>query len=405
VSEFRFRASTADDSEAIRHVLNRAFGRGNDDELAELSRAVADPARNLVALDGDRIVANAGAYTRDLTVPGAVLPAAHVTWVSVLPTYRRRGLLRALMTRQLRELHDAHREPVAVLWASESKIYQRYGYGLASYNVEFAAERREVAFLPGGPAGTGTLREALPGEVRKELAEVFERVRPTRPGWSSRSAQWWDRILHDPPTHRDGFSPRHALLYETADGCDGYAIWRTRMGWSSTGPTGTLEIREVVAATPEAYAQLWRFLFSVDLVRTVEHGMAAPDEPVTLLLDEPKVLGSRILDGLWLRIVDLPAALSARRYPVPVDVVLEVTDALLPENAGRWRLTDAGCAPTTDPADLALDIADLGAAYLGGTPLGTLAAAGRVRELSDGSLAGASAAFSWTRQPVSIEIF
>ncbi|GIJ52059.1 UPF0256 protein [Virgisporangium aliadipatigenens] len=401
MSDIRFRLATADDFPTIRHVINRAFGSERDEGFSRLSIALAEPARNIVAVDGEQIVGNAGAYTRDLTVPGAVLPAAHVTWVSVLPTHRRRGILRELMHRQLRELHEARREPIAVLWASEARIYQRYGYGLASYNLDLEADLRDVRFLP-GPRGTGTLREALPGEALKEMTEVYERVRPTRPGWSSRTPGWWDRILYDMPG--SGFTGRHALLYETADGCDGYAVWRTRSDWARTGPAGAVEVKEVVAATPEAYAELWRFLLSVDLMRTLTY-MGAPDEPLTVLVDEPKTLGGRIADGLWLRIVDVPAALAARRYPVPVDLVLEVSDGLLPGNAGRWRLTNASCAATSDPADLALDVADLGAAFLGGTALGALAAAGRVRELSEGSLALASAAFSWARQPVSIEIF
>ena len=155
--------------------------------------------------------------------------------------------------------------------------------------------------------------------------------------------------------------------------------------------------------------ELWRFLLSIDLTRTVRFWYAAADEPLQYLVNEPRALGGRTGDAHWVRLTDLPAALAARRYAAPVDVVLDVSDALLPENAGRWRLaadsTGATCEPTTDPADLACDVADLGAAYLGHTSLGTLAAAGRVREVRPGALAAASTAFGWYRSPSALDIF
>jgi len=198
-------------------------------------------------------------------------------------------------------------------------------------------------------------------------------------------------------------------LHEGPGGVDGYALWRVKDEWSGTGPQSQVRVREVVAAGADAYLSLWRFLLGVDLARSVTLWLAGPDEPLLHLVDEPRRLGITVGDGLHLRLVDLPAALTGRRYATAVDVVLEVTDELRPDNAGRWRLTADGdavsCDRTTDPPDLACDIADLAAAYLGGSTLGALAAAGRVVELRAGALTRASAAFAWHPAPSGLEIY
>jgi predicted acetyltransferase len=399
-----------DDFPRVFDVLAAAFGEDFPDEEIEKDRLVFEPTRaHVIDHDDDGIVAHAGAYTREVTVPGAAIPAAHVTLVGVRPTHRRRGLLTRLMMRQLREVRERG-EPVAMLWASEGRIYQRFGYGLAALrHIILAADKREVRLTRSAAPEAGRLRDTSPGQARKELEQLYERVRAERPGWSSRSENWWNWRLLDAPTRRQGYTERRALLFEGSEGLDGYALWRRKGDWDETGPKGEVNVVEVVAGTPEAYVALWDFLFSVDLARTVRYTFAATDEPLRYLVNEPRALGDKVADSLWVRVVDVPAALSARRYAAPVDVVLEVSDGLIPENAGRWRLTGdasgAFCTATTDPADLACDIADLGAVYLGGTALGALAAAGRVRELRPGAVAAASAAFGWHRQPSTLDIF
>jgi predicted acetyltransferase len=403
------RTATAEDFDAVWRLLELAFGEDMGEDQAALDRLVFEPDRDLVFVDGGEIVANAGAYTRELTVPGALVPAAHVTLVGVRPTYRRRGLLTRLMHRQLRDVREGAREPVALLWASEGRIYQRFGYGLASTRLVMEADRREVRLLSRVPLGGGRLRDLDPADARKDMIGLYERVRPQRTGWSSRDDRWWDSILGDPASTRHGASARRALLYEGRSGVEGYALWRTKMAGDVTGPNGETQVREFVAVTPEAYTAMWRFLLSVDLTRTVRSWAAASDEPLFFLVEEPRALGARYVDALWLRMVDVPAALAARRYAAPVDVVLAIDDALLPENAGRWWLRAVGdevtCTPTDEPADLACDVADLGAAYLGGVSLAALAAGGRVRELRPGALTAASTAFGWPRQPSATEVF
>jgi predicted acetyltransferase len=406
VSELPLRVGTAEDWPAVNRLLMQVFHHAPDPDVERIEGSVVEPERTLLAEDGGAVVAHAAAYTRDLTVPGAVLPAAHVTLVGVAPTHRRRRLLSRMMERQLREVADAGREPVAVLWASEGAIYPRFGYGQAAQKLEFAIENREVRLTA---APVGALRAVDPAASWKTFAEVYERQRPDRPGWSSRDERWWRFVLADPQSRRAGATGWRAVVLDGPDGPSGYALWRTRGGWAPTGPQGEVLVREVVAADAGGYATLWRLLLDVDLTRTVRHDFAAVDDPLLHLVDHPRRLGARLTESLWVRLVDLPAALATRRYAAPVDVVLDVTDPLLPGNTGRWRLTGgpdgAACTRTADEPDLACTVLELGAAYLGGVSLDALARAGRVVQRTPGALARASVAFGWHRLPAATEVF
>ncbi|GAB7039842.1 MULTISPECIES: GNAT family N-acetyltransferase [Catenuloplanes] len=398
------RPGTEADLDAIVPLLFAAFHDPPDATREASERSKTEPARSVVAVDGETLAGHLGSFARDLTVPGAIVPAAHVTQVAVAPTHRRRGVLNRMMRRHLADAP----EPIAVLWASEGRIYPRYGYGLAAPHLTLRAFVREVR-LPDGPAGR--LRAGPPATLREEMVEVFEAVRPDRPGWSSRPGAWWDHRLDDAAWVRGSGTALRAVVREGAHGVDGYALWRVVDGENPDNPrvSATLQVKELVAATAAARLDLWRFLFGVDLTARVTYHHAPLDEPLLYLADDPGWLGTRWEHGLWLRVRDVPAALSARRYALPVDVVLEVTDALLPRNAGRWHLRGgpdgATCERTTAPAALALDVRDLGAAYLGGTPLAALAGAGLVEERGAGTLAAANAAFGWHRAPSMNETF
>ncbi|MGW5670969.1 GNAT family N-acetyltransferase [Micromonospora sp. NPDC003776] len=398
----------AEEFDEISALLYLAFHDEPDPEAVEVERGVFEPERALLVRDGGRPVAHAAAFTRELQAPGASVPAAHVTMVSVLPTHRRRGLLTALMRRQLREIRDAGREPVAVLWASEGRIYPRFGYGLAAQRYTLECETTELR-LPEPASAGGGLRLDRPAAHRAELARVYDRVRADRPGWSSRDERWWAWLLADVKSLRGGATERRVLLHEGPAGVDGYALYRTKEAWDRSGPRGEVRVDEVVAATPEAYLGLWRLLLSIDLTRRLSFRGAALDEPLFWLVNEPRGLGAQLADALWVRVVDVPAALAARRYATDVDLVLEVTDDLLPENSGRWRLVGgpagAKCVASTAPAQLACDVRALGELYLGGAGLGALAAAGRVRELVPGTVAASAAAFGWHRAPAPMEVF
>jgi predicted acetyltransferase len=403
MNDLPLQPGTAEDWPAIAALLRLAFHDTFDEENDRMIRSVFEPERSLVVRDGDAVVAHAIAFTRDLTVPGATVPAAHVSMVSVAATHRRQRLLTRLMHHQLAGLS----EPIAVLWASEGRIYPRFGYGMASHRLSLSIETREVQ-LP-EPAEPGRVTTVPVAQARPQLERLYESARPDHPGWSHRDERWWSYRLADQPARRGGSTELRVALHEGAAGVDGYALWRTRSDWSMSGPNGEVNVLEVVATSPDGYLALWRFLLSIDLTRWAKLWMAGPAEPILFLTNEPRRLGAVYGDGLFVRITDLPAALTTRRYAAPVDVVLEVDDPLLTANAGRWRLTadeqKATCTRTDEPADLACGIGELGAAYLGGTSLAALATAGRVRELRPETLARAAIAFGWHHAPAGIEIF
>jgi predicted acetyltransferase len=349
-----------------------------------------------------------------MTVPGAALPVAGVTAVSVLPSHRRRGVLRSLMRRQLAALAARGAEPVAVLWASETPIYARYGYGRASSNAYFRFERGDGAMAATAPADPAlSLRLAEPQAAIAELAKVYETVLPAQPGFFARSDDWWGRLLHDEPDERHGFGPLRCLLAGDGSGVRGYALYATAERWHD--PTGLpdcpLVVRELIAADPAAGAALWHDLLTRDLVSAVTAEYRSAEDPVLYQVLDQRRARAQVSDGLWVRIIDLPGALTRRAYSCPVDVVLEVSDELLAGNAGRWRLhaegpgADVSCDRTDRSADLALGIRELGAAYLGGTRLGTLAAAGLVHELRPGTLNRLSAAMTWDPAPWCPQLF
>lgn len=404
--EISIEVATVDDWPAMYALDNATFHQTHDDDHRDALAKLVDFPRTLVARRAGEIVGVAGSFVRDLVVPGAIVPTAHVTLVSVATTARRQGVLTRFMGRLFDDALAAG-EPIAALWASEGRIYPRFGYGLASRRMNITIPTREVRLTV--EPGPGRLCEAPPAQLRDTLVKVYGDVLATRPGWSSRAQRHWDMRLADFPALRNGATPLRTVVHEGPDGVDGYAMFRTKGEWNDGGPEGEVQVREVVATNPQASAALWRFLLDIDLTRKVTWWCASVDDPIYYLVDEPRRLIPTLADGLWVRILDLPAALTARRYAAPVDVVLEVTDTRIPANAGRWRLTataeGATCVPTTDAADLALDIKELGAAYLGGTSLGSLATAGLVRELRPGTLGPTSTAFSWWVTPSMLEMF
>jgi predicted acetyltransferase len=345
------------------------------------------------------------AFTRDVMVPGGVVPGAHVTMVNVGPTHRRQGLLR----RMIDKLHAdsvALGEPVALLYASEGRIYQRFGYGLATRHAIIEANANEVSLRD--PSDDGRVR-AVPADSLDIFQKVFEEARADRPGWSARDERWWRYQTADIKAVRNGATKLRAVVHDGPGGVDGYLLWRAKGEWTQAGPKGMAIMREMVATTPEAYRALWRFALSVDLTRAARYRWASIDEPIQFLVNEPRSLEMRLTDGLWVRLIDVPAALAARRYAAPIDVVIQVIDPTMPANEGRFRLVGdehhATCTRTDAPADLEATAHALGAAYLGGTPLTAFAAGGGVRELRGGTLARTTIAFGWHRAPNSIEMF
>jgi predicted acetyltransferase len=404
---YTLRVATAEDYNDSDRMAQEFFNEAWDAETTEIERSVFEPERTTLAISPDgELAGQVAAFTRDLTVPGGSVPAGHVTMVGVRATHRRRGLLRRMITAQLADIRGRG-EPVAVLWASEGRIYQRFGYGLAANRILMETDS-EVEVNQPAPPGPSRLRSITVADAPDVLAKIYDQVRLARPGYSNRTDAWWRYVLQDQESVRQGATPLRVTVHEGASGVDGYALWRVKNEWSHS-PKGQVRLRELVAGNPVAYHALARFVLDVDLTRSVRYAFAAPDEPLLQMVNEPRRLDAKLLDALWVRVTDLPAALSARRYVAPIDVTIEVSDAILAENAGTWRLTgdpdSATCTRTDAPPQLRLDIAALGAAYLGGATLTQLAATGRVVELAPGALARASVAFGWYCEPAATEVF
>jgi predicted acetyltransferase len=410
---YPIRPVSAEEFDAFNTVDLHAFhGSPLSEEDRQMVVARLEFDRSLAAFDGATPVGTAGAYSFQLTVPGfRTLPAAGITWVSVLPSHRRRGILRSLMRRQLADVAERG-EPLAVLWASESVIYFRYGYGRAMWHADFTLYRGEGALLRTVPADDGLrLRLAEPTAALPELVKVYDAVLPSRPGFIGRNEPWWRGVVYDPPDRRHGLSPLHCLLAEDDSGPRGYALYSAENRWDSEAslPDSALMVREMVAADAAASAVLAADLLSRDLTTEFRVRGRPVDDPLLYQLADPRRARPRLKDALWVRVIDVPRALEGRRYSAPADVVLEVRDDLLPSNAGRWRLTtadrsgssglSASCVPSSDAPDVVLDVAGLGAAYLGGTPFGALAGAGLVTERRPGAVRELSAALSWDVAP------
>ena len=418
--QYVIRPISDDEYAAFRRVHDHSFNSGPAPAARwPRLRRQFEAERSLAAFDpglpaGAGLVGTTGVYSFQMAVPGAVFPVAGVTAVSVLPTHRRRGILRSLMSRQIADIAASGEEPIAALWASETPLYGRYGYGRASSHASFRFGRGEGALSPLAPVDPAlTLRLAEPGEAAADLAKVYDTVLSGQPGFFTRDEDWWERVLDDPAEERRGASPLRCVLATGSDGVRGYSLYRSTARWEegTVLPDGAIDVWELIAADPAASAALWRDLLSRDLIASVTADLRPADDPLLYQLHDSRRARVRVVDNLWVRIIDLPGALARRAYASPVDVVLEVTDELLPANAGRWRLRAGGpgggadCARTDEPADIALDVKELGAAYLGGTRLASVAAAGLVGELAPGAVGSLSTAMSWDPAPWCPRIF
>jgi predicted acetyltransferase len=403
--------------ESLSGVLAQAFLEEVPPEALEQERQVVEYDRTIAAFDGDEMVGSAGAYSFQLTVPGGSTPAAGISLVAVLPSHRRRGILTGLMNHLMSDA-VGRAEPVAILFASESVIYGRFGFGLASMHLRLRINRGDGKLSVGSLAhGASAVRlcAVAPSAAKAALAQVFAALLPHQPGMIARDERWWTYLLGDAPALRPpGMSALRCLLAEDDAGPRGYALYRTQQSWDPDGiAAGTLAVRELVATDAAATAALWNDLLFRDLVAEVSARMRPMDDPVLEMLADRRRARPELTDGLWVRLVDLPAALCQRQYAAAADIVLDVTDRQLPANAGRWRLRTDGptgsgkvtCERTDDAADLRLPVQALGAAYLGGGSFGQLARAGHIAELTPGALGALAAAMSWHCAPHSGMMF
>ncbi|WP_113700267.1 GNAT family N-acetyltransferase [Nonomuraea lactucae] len=385
-------------------VLSEGFGwTPHPDQLARF-KAVTEFDRTLAAFDGDTIAGVTSVFSLTMTVPGGQLPVAGVTAVSVLPSHRRRGVLSALMRRQLADVRERG-ESVAALYASEAAIYGRYGYGGAAAQLSFRVGTRGTDFVADAPRDPSLrLRVVRPAEARGDYERLFASVAPLRPGRYLRSKGVWDSVLADEEPDHEGAGQLRSMVAEDDRGVRGYALFRIKASWDDDGlPDGELRLKELEAADPAAYALLWRSLLDRDLVSRVEAGGRPVDDPVLALLADPRRLRAGWSDELWVRLVEVDRALTSRSYSAPVDVVIDVEDEVCPWNARRWRLTadpaGAECKPVDDEPDVSLPVSALGSAYLGDGLLATRLDAGLLREHSPGAVRALATAMSWHPKP------
>ncbi len=387
------------------NAISHYFGSEETDEDAERFARWIDVERMHAAWDGDRIVGGAGAFDYEMSVPGgASIPAAGVTVVGVLPTHRRRGALAALMAAQLDDSR-ARGDVAAYLWASEATIYGRFGYGLASRigSIELARDRTRFA-VPF--EARGTVRLVGLDEAAAVFPPLYEQLRAQRPGMFKRSEAWWKtRRIFDDPARRRGAGPLNRALLELDGEPAGYALYRVKQDWEAGSSKGTVTILEVVTPTPDATRELWRWLFDFDWTSQFTADLLPLDHPLGLLLAEPRRLRFAINDGVWVRLLDVEAALTARTYTGDGEIVLDVVDSFRPDTAGRYRITAAGTERTKARADLRLGVAELGSVYLGGFGFADLERAARLEELEPGAVARADALFRTDVEPWCAEIF
>ncbi|WP_306371198.1 GNAT family N-acetyltransferase [Nocardiopsis sp. CC223A] len=389
---------------------NRVFATAINIPLADLldterDHPVNEPDRFLVVRDGGRIVGTTNSHRFSLTVPGGPRPAAGVTGVGVLPTHRRRGILTALLREQLADLRERG-ENLAILWASEGGIYGRYGYGRASCQYTYSVSRAHAALRPDAPRDPSlTLELAEPADALPDLDLLHRAAQAERPGGFPRDGNWWKLRLWMLSRPRPDTSDLRAVIVRDTGGRPvGSALHRVTTGYGEGGlPTGTVTVREMNALTPAARTALYEYLFDTDLTVETEITGLPEDDPLPALLADPLQAVPRGGGHLWLRLVDVPAALAERTYAHPLDTVIEVADRHAPWNAGRWHLKTDGEhtrveATDADP-DLSLDAAHLGAAHLGRGPVTTHVDAGTAVERTPGAAARLDTALYTPRAP------
>ena len=396
-----------DELRAVADVASTVFGGGpvsREQSWAQLEK-IMEVDRTFGVVDGDRIVGTGSAFTFAVALPGGgSLPMAGVSEVGVLPTHRRRGMLRSLMDALVDQALERE-EPLAGLTASEATIYRRFGFGVATAFQSLAIDRRRLGGLTLPAAGGGSperIRLVSEAEAAVALPAAWERHWRRTPGELGRKASWWPMLAVDPEDERDGGSPRYIAVHDDADGQpDGFVAYRLSL--ERAGPR-TLQVLEVAAADDDVEWALLRYLLDVDLVESVEW-FAAPDgHPLQwAAADRRAIKVTARFDHLWLRPLDVARCLSGRRYATSGGLVVEVVDEARPELGGRFRL-DAGpggadCERTGADADVVVTTPDLGSLLLGGVPWATLARAGRVEARTPGAVARADALFRVDRPP------
>lgn len=401
--------SRKDELLAVDHL---AFAFEPDAETSTHVPLTLEWGRTVGMEDSDGALAAVHAsFAFTLPVPGGAVPCAGLTWVGVRPDQRRRGLLRAMVDAHFARTL-ARGEPVSALYAAETAIYGRFGYGSAADHVHLRVPRgAALRDVPGSAALTVRFEKLDPAVHSPVVERVHAAAGAGRPGWVTRDTDVLRRShLADPPAWRDGAEPLRVVTVLDGDEPRAYALLRRKEIWTDGTPSTVVRMKDAAAVDAASAHRLWSVVLDLDLTSVVETPPLASDDALLQLLVDHRGPQPRVVDNIWVRVLDVPAALTARRYSAPLDVVLDVHDAQLPANARRWRVTTgepaddgtwgARVEPTQDAADVELDVRELGAAYLGGRSLAALARAGLVTGRTPGAVQRTSAAFAWPLAPV-----
>ncbi|WP_435299758.1 GNAT family N-acetyltransferase [Timonella sp. A28] len=387
----------------------------------ELSRT------RVVTTEDRRFVACHASYEyQNFPVPGSSVACGGLTWVGVHPQYRRQGLLRSMITQHLQDCVDRG-EVISTLFAAEPTIYGRFGYGLASYDLRCTIGRGAALRPLFNDDETADLTIRIETYSPDEHQQLIEEVHAqggqnvggtglNRPGWALRETPGLISYMHSDVDLSTGNEQQRIVIVERSGKPVGFARFRRKTNWENTGPSGAVNAGEVVALDPAASRKLWSVITDFDLTSTVTAFMIPVDDPIVGLLENNRAISMNHVDNVWTRIIDLHKALAQRQYAADVDVVLEVTDPLLPQNNGRWRVSapafggadgteQATVTATTDAADISLNVRELGAIYLGGVSLASLAASGQVTVHNQQAGIRASVAFGWPIAPMSSWVF
>ncbi|MCP3987853.1 MAG: GNAT family N-acetyltransferase [Actinomycetia bacterium] len=388
-------------------AVNRGFGHdGRPDAEGGIDRFMATNVleATIAAFDEGKIVATFGACDLDVTVPGGSVPSAGTTQVTVHPTHRRRGILTQMMRMHLEQAIDRD-QPMAVLWASEERIYGRFGYGPACFGLDLSIAARSTT-VPPGPSDV-TVRMLYPEEAAEALPPIFEQHRSNNPGVFARTPGWWRaRILADLEHWRGGATSLRFVEARRAGEGVGYVAYRHRHP-ANDWDEGTTQIIELVALDDMVRRTLWSFITNIDLYRNVSWWNAPVDEPVLIEADRNRSVKWSQIDTMWIRPLDVVRVLEARRYRAEGNLVFEVADPFL-GRGGRFELEVTEgvghCRSTTAEPELTMDISDLGSLYLGGRTATALARAARIEGCGE-AMAKADDLFRTDRPPYCIEEF
>jgi predicted acetyltransferase len=413
-NQLEIRAPREEEFHEIVALSNITFGEDATEQDEAAFRYGFDFGRALCAFDAGRLVGSLAVLSLELTLPGRrALPAGGATWAATLPTHRRRGILTTLFRAQLQDMADRE-EPLSVLMASEAPLYGRFGYGPATSTISFSIDRAYARFA-------GSARQKSPmgitlvagAEAAARLSAIYEALRLEQSGSLSRSPGWWVSYLSDSPIEREGATEMYHAIYTDGEGIDaGYVTYRLKEQWAASTPMGEVRVVELLARDADAYRALWGFVLETDLCQTASCARARVDEPLRwLLADHRRLAVNALADDLYLRLLDVPRALSAREYTAAGALVLEVSQTFPRPHTGRYLLETGGagggaaCRPTDRTPDLSLGLDTLGAAYLGGVGFSAMAAAGRLTCSGERALGVADAMFSTRVAPFCSTVF